>query len=157
MPIKTKILPWIDHSMKQFSTPCMTAAHVNIHICIHFIQSEPYTRNLWNLQVNISSSGIVLRHPRAKMMPSYFPTLPHASILRIKLSPPAYPSTLTPYPSSIPQILLGKLLATPLSHNCLPKPSPHSHFWHLDNPPYTNPYFARLQYVITSLVLRPCF
>ena len=37
MSIKIKILLWMDHPMKQFSTPCMTAAHVDIHVCIHFI------------------------------------------------------------------------------------------------------------------------
>ena len=37
MYIKIKILPWMDHPMKQFSTPSMTAANVNMHVCIRFI------------------------------------------------------------------------------------------------------------------------
>ena len=76
MSIKIRILPWIDQVMKQFSTPYMTAAHVNIHVCIHSIQSEPNIRNLWNFHVKISSSGIFLRHRWEGMALRCFPN-PH--------------------------------------------------------------------------------
>ena len=104
----------MDCPTEQFSTPCMTAAHINIHVCIHFIQSEPYTRNLWNLQVKTSWNGTFLRHPRAQMAPHYFLNPPtHTNSPYITVSP-----CISIHLDTLPKLNLSKLAGKTFS--CAP-------------------------------------
>ena len=111
----------MDHPMKTLSTPCMTATHVNIHVCIHFIPSEPYTRNLSNLPVKISWNGTFLRHPRAQIAPHYFSNLPtHTNSPYIIVSP-----CISIHIDTLPKLnlpkLAGKTFSSPPQSQSYPK------------------------------------